>query len=43
MNTTAVTLNHLSKTYPDGKKAVNNIQITLAPGEIFGFLGPKGA
>ncbi len=43
MNTTAVTLNHLSKTYPDGKKAVNNIQITLAPGEIFGFLGPNGA
>ena len=39
----AVELNELSKTYPDGKKAVDHIQIHLAQGEIFGFLGPNGA
>lgn len=39
----AVSLEHLSKTYPDGKQAVDGISIALKPGEIFGFLGPKGA
>lgn len=39
----AVELNKLSKTYPDGKKAVDRIQLHLAQGEIFGFLGPNGA
>lgn len=39
----AVELNELSKTYADGKKAVDCIQLHLAQGEIFGFLGPNGA
>ena len=39
----AVSLEHLSKTYPDGKQAVDGISIALKPGEIFGFLGPNGA
>ncbi len=39
----AIELNELCKTYPDGKKAVDHIQIQLKPGEIFGFLGPNGA
>ena len=39
----AVELNELSKTYPDGKKAVDHIRIHLTQGEIFGFLGPNGA
>lgn len=39
----AVTLTQLSKTYADGKKAVDHINIALKSGEIFGFLGPNGA
>lgn len=39
----AVTLNHLSKTYPGGKTAVDSVSIRLTPGEVFGFLGPNGA
>lgn len=33
----------LSKIYPNGKKAVDSVNITLEQGEIFGFLGPNGA
>lgn len=32
----------LSKTY-DGKKAVDQIDFTVAPGKVTGFLGPNGA
>lgn len=39
----AITLIELSKTYPGGKKAVDSVNINLSPGEVFGFLGPKGA
>lgn len=39
----AVALHQLSKTYADGKKAVDSVTIRLEPGEIFGFLGPNGA
>lgn len=39
----AVTLEHLTKIYPDGKKAVDSVSIALPPGEVFGFLGPNGA
>lgn len=39
----AVRLEQLSKTYADGKKAVDHISIRLDQGEIFGFLGPNGA
>ena len=41
MNT--IILEHLSKTYPGGKKAVNQIDLSLDAGEVFGFLGPNGA
>lgn len=39
----AVVLKNLSKTYPNGKKAVSGIDFSLKQGEIFGFLGPNGA
>lgn len=39
----AVVLKNLSKTYPNGKKAVGCIDFSLKQGEIFGFLGPNGA
>ncbi len=39
----AVVLRNLSKTYPNGKKAVRSIDFSLDQGEIFGFLGPNGA
>lgn len=39
----AITLKTLSKTYPDGKRAVDSVSLHLDQGEIFGFLGPNGA
>lgn len=39
----AVILNQLSKQYTGGKKAVDQINLTLDQGEVFGFLGPNGA
>lgn len=39
----AVELHNLSKTYPGGKQAVQNVSLALEPGEVFGFLGPNGA
>lgn len=33
----------LEKTYPGGKKAVDNIDLEIAKGEIFGFIGHNGA
>ncbi len=39
-----IELSNLSKSYARGKvKAVDNISLTVRPGEIFGFLGPNGA
>jgi len=38
----AITVRNLTKTYND-VKAVNNADITVRKGEIFGFLGPNGA
>lgn len=38
-----LTAENLSKTYPGGTKAVDNISFSLNRGEIFGFLGPNGA
>ena len=32
-----------SKTYPGGKKAVNNLNLTIESGEICGFIGRNGA
>ena len=37
-------LKNLSKTYSKGQvKAVDNVNLEVKPGEIFGFLGPNGA
>ena len=34
---------HYSKTYPGGKKAVDNLTLHVQPGEIYGFIGHNGA
>lgn len=39
----AVVMEHLSKVYTGGKMAVADMSLTLETGEVFGFLGPKGA
>ncbi|HML48117.1 MAG TPA: ABC transporter ATP-binding protein [Clostridia bacterium] len=39
----AVIADSLSKTYTQGKKAVQSISFSLDQGEVFGFLGPNGA
>ena len=36
-------INNFSKEYSKGKKAVDNISLTVNSGEIFGFIGPNGA
>ena len=33
----------LTKVYPGGVTAVDGMNLTVAPGEIFGLLGPNGA
>lgn len=33
----------LTKTYPGGKKALTDVNISIADGEIFGFIGHNGA
>ncbi len=39
-----IELVNVSKSYGGGtKKAVDNLSLTIRPGEIFGFLGPNGA
>lgn len=39
-----IELIHVSKSYNRGKiKAVDDLSLTVKPGEIFGFLGPNGA
>ncbi|MFA6845003.1 MAG: ABC transporter ATP-binding protein, partial [Sphaerochaetaceae bacterium] len=35
--------NCVSKSYKEGKKAVDNLSLTIEDGTIFGFLGPNGA
>src|SRR5437588_645049 len=43
MNTPAIEVSALSKTYPGGVEAVKAIDFEVAPGEVFGLLGPNGA
>ncbi|MCR8644705.1 ABC transporter ATP-binding protein [Paenibacillus sp. N1-5-1-14] len=38
-----IEISNVSKTYGGTLKAVNNISLNIAKGEIFGFLGPNGA
>ena len=39
----AISVDHLSKVYGDGKKALDGISFTVKRGEIFSLLGPNGA
>lgn len=39
----AVETENLSKIYTGGKRAVDGLNLSLEPGEVFGFLGPNGA
>ena len=39
----ALRLRNLTKTYSDGKRAVDNISLSLYPGQIFVLLGHNGA
>lgn len=36
-------LERVTKTYSNGKVAVNNLDLDIRKGEIFGFIGPNGA
>ena len=38
-----IEVKNFSKTYANGKKAVDDISFEVRDGEIFGFLGPNGA
>jgi len=41
---TVIEFSKVSKSYNNGKvRAVDNLTLTVQPGEIFGFLGPNGA
>lgn len=39
----AIELENLSKVYRGGKRAVDDISLSIPPGQVFGFLGPNGA
>ena len=39
----AIQVNNLVKTYPDGTEAVKGITFNVENGEFYGFLGPNGA
>ncbi len=36
-------IDHYSKTYPGGKRAVDDLTLHVRPGEIYGFIGHNGA
>ena len=36
-------IEHLNKTYPGGKRAVQDLSLHIAPGDIYGFIGHNGA
>ena len=38
-----IEINNLNKSYVKGKKAIDNLNLKINDGEIFGFLGPNGA
>ncbi len=41
--TPILSISHLSKTYASGHKALDDINLNIAAGEIFALLGPNGA
>ena len=38
-----IEIKNISKSYKKGKKVIDNINLEIKNGEIFGFLGPNGA
>lgn len=38
-----IQINNITKSYVKGKKSVDNLNLEIRDGEIFGFLGPNGA
>ena len=36
-------IEHITKIYPNGKKAVNDLSLTIQAGDIYGFIGANGA
>ena len=36
-------IKNLTKTYKGGKTAVDNLSLTVRPGDIYGFIGHNGA
>ncbi|MEG1857920.1 MAG: ABC transporter ATP-binding protein [Pseudoflavonifractor sp.] len=38
-----LTVSHYTKVYSGGKKAVDDLSLNVAAGEIYGFIGPNGA
>ena len=38
-----IKISNVSKEYVQGTKVVNNLNLEIKDGEIFGFLGPNGA
>lgn len=43
MNNPILTIDHFTKTYPGGKKAVNQLSLSVEAGDIYGFIGHNGA
>src|ERR1700748_3720962 len=41
--TPALSISHLRKVYDGKMVAVDDLSMTIAPGDFFGFLGPNGA
>lgn len=40
---TVLEIKHFYKTYKNGKKAVEDLNLFVQPGEIYGFIGQNGA
>ena len=38
-----IKIENVSKSYVKGKKSIDNLNLEIKDGEIFGFLGPNGA
>ena len=43
MTEAAIAIDHLSKTYAGGKRALDDVSFDVPRGSIFGLLGPNGA
>ena len=43
MSEAVLEISHYSKIYGEGKKAADDISISVMPGDIYGFIGHNGA